>query len=634
MTDTDNTIDKPLLELQNMIGFGGSIPSGLKVHPDRQRILFPVGCTVVIEDVGNKRQEFLTGHTNNVSCIAVSKSGKYIASGQVTHMGFKADIIVWDYENRSMYCKFTLHRNNVEALAFSPNDKYLVSLGGQDDGSIVVWNLASKEAICGSPAQVQSAGLTHTIAFANNSDECFVTGGSGTLRVWKLDVAHRKIWPSDVNMGQLKRVVRCIEMADDDSFFYCGTTSGDIMAVNMVSHIYQTLGPEKERFSLGVTALCLLKTGELLVGAGDGTIAIVQNMKKNFKRTSKIQKLQGSVTSIALRGTGHQFFVGTAQCNIYRFNFAQFTHELLSTCHYDIINDVAFPYGCSDLVITCSKQDIRLWDLKKNKELRRITVNNMTCNAIAIMKDGKSIISGWDDGRIRAFYPESGKPMYTMENAYGGSVTALATFSDCKHVISGSNLGHVVVWEVPCNLQGKGHVNVTRHHLLKEHKAAVTCIKVRKNDAECVTSSIDGSCIVWDLINKTRSQMIRVNTLFKYVCYNTDEEQIITTGTDRKVGYWESYDGSMIRELEGSLSGSVNTMDISTDGTYFVSGGDDKLIKVWTYDEGETTHIGIGHSAPITGCKISPDERGIISVSADGAILRWKFPHQANFNKC
>ena len=25
MTDTDNTIDKPLLELQNMIGFGGKL---------------------------------------------------------------------------------------------------------------------------------------------------------------------------------------------------------------------------------------------------------------------------------------------------------------------------------------------------------------------------------------------------------------------------------------------------------------------------------------------------------------------------------------------------------------------------------------------------------------------------------
>jgi cilia- and flagella-associated protein 52 len=74
--------------------------------------------------------------------------------------------------------------------------------------------------------------------------------------------------------------------------------------------------------------------------------------------------------------------------------------------------------------------------------------------------------------------------------------------------------------------------------------------------------------------------MIRVNTLFKYVCYHPMEHQILTTGTDRKVGYWETYDGSMIRELDGSLSGSVNALDISTDGTYFVSGGDDKLIKV------------------------------------------------------
>ena len=87
-------------------------------------------------------------------------------------------------------------------------------------------------------------------------------------------------------------------------------------------------------------------------------------------------------------------------------------------------------------------------------------------------------------------------------------------------------------------------------------------------------------CLLIYYSHKSRRQMIRVNTLFKFVCYNTGEDQIITTGTDRKVGYWESYDGSMIRELEGSLSGSVNTMDISTDGTYFVSGGDDKLIKV------------------------------------------------------
>jgi len=111
--------------------------------------------------------------------------------------------------------------------------------------------------------------------------------------------------------------------------------------------------------------------------------------------------------------------------------------------------------------------------------------------------------TGWDDGRIRAYYPESGRPFYLMDNAYGGSVTALETLSDCRHVISGSNLGHVVVWEVPgvAGADGKsGPLHVTRHFLLKEHQAAVTCIKVaRRTDNECVSSSSDGSCIIWDI---------------------------------------------------------------------------------------------------------------------------------------
>ena len=47
-------------------------------------------------------------------------------------------MIIWDFEERREHCKLTLHRVKVEALAFSPNDKYLVSLGGGDDGRYAV----------------------------------------------------------------------------------------------------------------------------------------------------------------------------------------------------------------------------------------------------------------------------------------------------------------------------------------------------------------------------------------------------------------------------------------------------------------------------------------------------------------
>lgn len=56
--------------------------------------------------------------------------------------------------------------------------------------------------------------------------------------------------------------------------------------------------------------------------------------------------------------------------------------------------------------------------------------------------------SGWDDGKIRAFTPESGRLLYAIENAHKSGVTAVATTSDSKHIISGGGEGEVRVWEM------------------------------------------------------------------------------------------------------------------------------------------------------------------------------------------
>lgn len=70
-------------------------------------------------------------------------------------------------------------------------------------------------------------------------------------------------------------------MGDDDEYFYCGTTTGDIIAINTRTTLFQFVGPEKDRFSRGVLSICLLKNNEILVGAGDGTLAIVKSTSKN-----------------------------------------------------------------------------------------------------------------------------------------------------------------------------------------------------------------------------------------------------------------------------------------------------------------------------------------------------------------
>ncbi|KAM4745426.1 cilia- and flagella-associated protein 52-like [Anableps anableps] len=605
----------PQLKLEAVIGFNGHVPFGLKIHPDRRHLIYPLGSIIILKEIEDGKQEFLHGHSNNVSCISVSKSGTYIASGQVNFMGFKAAVIIWNYAERTIHSQLLLHKAKVEAVTFSPNDKYLVSLGGQDDGSIVVWNIETKQAICRNTASAYGHCLT--VEYFNTDDNIFASAGSGTLRVWELDLANRKIWPTDCRTGKLKRTVKCLEISECDQYMFCGTTSGDIMKINLRMKLLNNCGPVKAKLNLGVNVLKVLKSGDLLIGSGSGVLALCS--KNNFQTTKQVQ-LDNGVTSIAVSEEGEQFFVGTEAAQMYCLNFEDFRAELISTGHRSAIKDIAIPFATSQLFATCSEEDIRLWLVGKPKELLCITVPNMTCNSLDFMIDGQSIISAWNDGKIRMFEPKSGQLMLSINNAHRMGVTAIAGTRDCKRIVSGGGEGQVRVWE----LLPHGH------HLLEtmaEHKGTVSCVKIKSDDKECVTSSSDGTCIIWDLVRFASLRRMIANTLFRTVCYNPDEYQIITSGTDRKVTYWDVLDGSSIRELEASQSGAINCMHITQDGNHFVTGGDDKQVKVWDFMLGDITHVSMPLGASITCTKICTNNCLLVSASADGGIWRWTFPH-------
>ena len=59
---------------------------------------------------------------------------------------------------------------------------------------------------------------------------------SHTLRVWELSPENRKIIATDCNLGQLKRIVQCIQVSPDDNYMFCGTSSGDVLQVCQYKH--------------------------------------------------------------------------------------------------------------------------------------------------------------------------------------------------------------------------------------------------------------------------------------------------------------------------------------------------------------------------------------------------------------
>jgi WD40 repeat protein len=72
---------------------------------------------------------------------------------------------------------------------------------------------------------------------------------------------------------------------------------------------------------------------------------------------------------------------------------------------------------------------------------------------------------------------------------------------------------------------------------MKEHKGPVNSIALQEGGgAECVSASSDGSAIIWDLATFKRRASLFANTFFQGAAYHPDGSQLVTVGSDRKVG--------------------------------------------------------------------------------------------------
>lgn len=236
------------------------------------------------------------------------------------------------------------------------------------------------------------------------------------------------------------------------------------------------------------------------------------------------------------------------------------------------------------------------------------------------MQDGKSIISGWSDGKIRAFLPQSGKLLYVINDAHNHGCTAVTATADCNRIISGGAEGEIRVWKITKQTQ-------VMEASLKEHRGRVWSIQINKDNTQAVSASGDGSTIIWDIKTYSRIICLFESTAFKQALFNPEEYQILTTGTDHKVTYWEKYDGQIIRSIEASQK-ELNTIDITQEGKHFVTGGQDGQLRIWNYDEGVCYYEGEGHSGSIIKLRISPDQKTIISVGSEGAIFFWSVPSE------
>lgn len=84
----------------------------------------------------------------------------------------QAKIIIWDYEKREMSASYEIHKVRVDDMCFTAGGEYLVSLGGRDDGRIIIWDVRKQSPLSGKHC-VNIVHLVEKSTISTNRYKCF-----------------------------------------------------------------------------------------------------------------------------------------------------------------------------------------------------------------------------------------------------------------------------------------------------------------------------------------------------------------------------------------------------------------------------------------------------------------------------
>lgn len=535
------------------------------------------------------RPVLVAGHTQNISCMALANSGKYLITGTVTNYGFAPEIIVWDTSTRKALTLITQHKSSIIDIAISIDETWFITIG--EDNWIIAHSL---DEACGYEQFKAFAGRripanrppTTLIVLSNNT---IVAGGEDFLCFYELDIQGRVFRENPVRLP-LRRKINCFR--EVDSLLYAGTESGDVIKIDPVRQVAMQVVPSKKPFPGAITSIVPNDNGNLLVSTSASKVYLVradtmvpvsvndlpadtQLVSSSAAFTSAatsavssaktaavaaaasdkesaignghlavVNAIANGIASLAVASSGASEYALAYGPNCFcRINKVSLESRLLQTAPPAITTPlgtgcVAFPYDCARICASACGSFVSVWSLITGRELVRISVPGVRALSVLISEDGCQIISGWSDGAVRSHAPQSGKSLWIAEQAHDNGVTALSQCRGGAYLVTGGGDGRLCLWEIRDSFQRLVQIQ-------KGHKGTITSINVKvldNGDEEMVSTCSSG---IIQLFRFTHGQLFNKQDALQH-----EPVKIELSWASRSegglAGAWELSDGSQV----------------------------------------------------------------------------------------
>ncbi|KAJ3298246.1 hypothetical protein HK104_010954 [Borealophlyctis nickersoniae] len=633
------------LRLERVLGLTAIKPAALAVHPfvDVPLIAYPAGGAVILYNHKRNRQTgFLIasgpgldgppkkgGHANGlrqIVSLAFSPDGEFLAAGEAGH---QPRVLVWDYKKSTVVSELVGHKFGILDLAFSPNMKYLVSVGYQHDGYVYVWHWRQGQKVACNRVSTK----LHTLAF-DPLGNFFVTAGLRHIKFWLFDTKGglaKKPSIQQLNKQQMQLM--------DGRY---GILADHKNSVFLDAHCHQAPDGTVHTYAISEKGvLCLFddkremhKWVEL----------------KTYPNSALLSESSGVVTSSGTTSPAqpaalppHTFVTYSSDGTIRFWNIDAMPSVTPTTPQPQLDGNPYFRrnlYSKELLNILYIDQvgitKIKQRELIESVDAEQVAGEKTGVRTLRISPDGKYMCSGDRAGNIRVHEMTTLKELLFME-AHDAEVLSIDfsistnTDSNAPYLMataSRDRLIHIFDIRRSCRLI----------QTLDDHSSSITAVKFSDGGRRFISSAADKSIIFRVLQETDPPQYVTYHTaLGRSTAYDMDVDPsckyIATACQERRVSILSIATGKTIDTVRpdplddpGLDSTGAGLLKVSLDpsGSFAVTSGADKVIKIWDFHSGQCVARVAGHSEMVTGVKFSDDCRRIISTGGEGCIFIWK----------
>ena len=137
----------------------------------------------------------------------------------------------------------------------------------------------------------------------------------------------------------------------------------------------------------------------------------------------------------------------------------------------------------------------------------------------------------------------------------------------------------------------------------------------------------DGSvnCDVWSLETKQRIGVLAGHSLApRSVVWARNAPRVATISGDRTARVWDPETFTSLAVFDHPTP--VTAVDISSDGKWLMTGGQDGYLRVWNVQTKEAGKSWWAHESPITATVFAADGKTVVSAGQDQVLNWWDFP--------